>query len=44
MESDGGSRWFGWVTGIAWKSRVSVSEDGGTYLGPDGSKVTLCTV
>ena len=40
MESDGGSRWFGWVAGIGWKSRLHASEDGGTYIGPDGIKVT----
>ena len=39
MESDGGSRWFGWMAGMGWKSRLHVSEDGGTYMGPNGTKV-----
>lgn len=40
MQSDGGSRWFGWAVGMVWKSRLSASKDGGEYMGPDGSKVT----
>ncbi|CAN0302964.1 unnamed protein product, partial [Scytosiphon promiscuus] len=39
IESEGGSRYFGWLPLVRWKSRLMITEDGATYSGPDGIEV-----
>eukprot|EP00752_Nemacystus_decipiens_P004118 g3767.t1 len=41
IESENGSRYFGFLPGSVWKSRLTVTEDGAMYSGPDGVEVYI---
>ncbi|CAN0111127.1 unnamed protein product [Ectocarpus sp. 6 AP-2014] len=44
VESEGGSRYLGWVPGVSWKARLTVTDDGAVYSGTDGKEVPFSAV
>ncbi|CAM9987878.1 unnamed protein product, partial [Ectocarpus fasciculatus] len=44
LESEGGSRYLGWVPGMKWKARLTVTGDGAQYSGSDGQEVPFSAV
>ncbi|CAM9901157.1 unnamed protein product [Ectocarpus sp. 12 AP-2014] len=44
IESEGGSRYLGWVPGVSWKARLTVTTDGAVYSGTDGKEVPFSAV
>ncbi|CAM9280793.1 unnamed protein product, partial [Ectocarpus sp. 8 AP-2014] len=44
IESEGGSRYLGWVPGVSWKARLTVTTDGAVYSGTDGQEVPFSAV
>ncbi|CAM9302113.1 unnamed protein product [Ectocarpus sp. 4 AP-2014] len=44
IESEGGSRYLGWVPGVSWKARFTVTTNGAVYSGTDGKEVPFSAV